>query len=211
MAKLSIFLIVPLFFAGFLSLPGSASAACPSGQIADEFGGCYTPAGSTGGCPAGQIPNALDGCDPATPSNGNTIPIPVPKPAIPSGGSAIPVGAAQPGSGVAQPNAGVAQPNGGAAVPTQTFTVRFVNPLNKDKISDLIKAAIDIVLQLAVPVVVIFFMWAGFQYIAAQGNSTKLAKAHSTFFYTVIGTAILFGAWALAQIVAETIKSIRNF
>lgn len=55
---------------------------------------------------------------------------------------------------------------------------------------------------------VLFFMYAGFLYVMAQGDPKKMEKAHRAFWHTVIGTTILVMSTTLATIIQKTIGSI---
>ena len=68
----------------------------------------------------------------------------------------------------------------------------------------------NIVLPIGVTVAVFFLIYAGFLFVTAQGNETKLQKAKSTFLWTVVGAAILLGAWTIAQAIAGTLCEITN-
>lgn len=83
----------------------------------------------------------------------------------------------------------------------------LANPLKnicsfEDFVALLLKAVIDI----GLPIAVLFIVYSGFLFVTAQGSETKLQKAKDTFFYTIIGVTIFLGSWALALIVKNTIK-----
>ena len=83
------------------------------------------------------------------------------------------------------------------------------NPLSGiNSISEFFKRLFDGIIMIGIPVCVFFIILAGFRFIAAQGSQEKLADARRNFMYTVIGIAIFIGAWALAQLIAGTLKSI---
>ena len=67
---------------------------------------------------------------------------------------------------------------------------------------------IEIFILIGTPIAVLFMIYAGFLFVTARGNETQLTTAKKTFFYTVIGIAVLFGASVLAKLVLETIKNI---
>lgn len=90
-----------------------------------------------------------------------------------------------------------------------TYTPGIQNPLNGiNSISEFFRRIFDAVIMIGIPVCVFFIILAGFRFIAAQGSQEKLADARRNFMYTVIGIAIFIGAWALAQLIAGTLKSI---
>lgn len=87
----------------------------------------------------------------------------------------------------------------------------FKSPL-KDigGIDELVKAVIDkIVLPLGLSVAVIFIIYAGFLYVKAQGKPGEIANAHKALAWTLVGTAVLLGAWVLAGLVGGTIEQLK--
>ena len=100
-----------------------------------------------------------------------------------------------------------ADPLGGTG-PTQSVT--FDNPIKSNSIQCLISDILKIVTNLGAVIAVFFIIYSGFMFITAQGDTKKIADARSTFLYTVIGTAILLGAWGLSTIISTTIGKITN-
>lgn len=45
----------------------------------------------------------------------------------------------------------------------------------------------------------------------ARGNEDKLSEAKQNFLYVIIGTAIVFSAWGLANILAGTVEQFEAF
>jgi hypothetical protein len=84
------------------------------------------------------------------------------------------------------------------------------NPLKYDSICQLLTAVLRLVTQVGAIIAVIMIIWSGFKFISAQGNTTKLQEAKKTFFNVILGTAILLGASAIAQIIVRTIFTITN-
>lgn len=85
------------------------------------------------------------------------------------------------------------------------------NPLGSEyntlpKFVDLILT--KIVIPLGVVIIVFMIIFAGFQFVMAQGNPEKIKGAKATFFNAVIGAAIILGATVIASIIDTTIKQI---
>lgn len=88
-------------------------------------------------------------------------------------------------------------------------TVEFIkNPIKVNSIIDFIKAIIDVLIKIAIPIIALAIIYSGFLFVSARGNTEKLEAAKRTFIYTLLGAAILLGAWALAQIISETVSAI---
>ncbi len=50
-----------------------------------------------------------------------------------------------------------------------------------------------------IPIAAIFIIYSGFLFVSARGNEEQIKKAKTTFFYTIIGTLLIVGAWAIAR------------
>jgi hypothetical protein len=53
-------------------------------------------------------------------------------------------------------------------------------------------------------------IYTGFLFVSAQGNTEKLQKARTAFFYTVIGALIILAAAAIAELIQGTVDQITN-
>lgn len=88
-------------------------------------------------------------------------------------------------------------------------TGKITNPLgNISSVSQFIEALLKAVVKIGLPLAVLFVVLAGFKFISAQGNPEQLATARRNFIHVVIGIAIFIGAWALAQLILQTLKDI---
>lgn len=86
------------------------------------------------------------------------------------------------------------------------------NPLGS-KIVDLssfIKAIVEIVLVVGIPLLALAIIYAGFLFVKAQGNSEELTKAKHALLYTVIGGALLLGAFVISNAIVSTVNEIGN-
>ena len=83
------------------------------------------------------------------------------------------------------------------------------NPLpNITSIPDLIRKILEGVLKIGIPIVALAIIYCGFLFVFARGNSEKLGKAKEALLYTIIGAAILLGAYAIANIISSTVLSL---
>ena len=94
--------------------------------------------------------------------------------------------------------------------PIKEGEMRIENPLGSDTdtINGLIKRILEGVLKIGIPVIALAIIYSGFLFVSAQGNSEKPETAKKSFTYTLIGAAILLGAWALAQVISETVLAL---
>lgn len=99
----------------------------------------------------------------------------------------------------------------GATPPTTqggNSLIGFQNPLNASTICQALKIFLDALMALAVPIAVVFLVYAGFLFVWARGNKDALVKAKHNILYTILGIAIFMGAWLLGQVVANTFNSL---
>jgi hypothetical protein len=84
------------------------------------------------------------------------------------------------------------------------------NPLNSaySTIPTFIAGFLRVMVQIGLPVVAFFLLLAGYQFISAQGNAGKLENARSNFFYVIIGTLLILGAWVLATLIGNTVSQV---
>lgn len=83
----------------------------------------------------------------------------------------------------------------------------FANPLAVDSIQGLLGAILEIVLVISIPIIILFLIYAGFQYVAARGNPEKLQTAHRALLFTLIGGVIILGSFAIVTIVTSIVDS----
>lgn len=90
-------------------------------------------------------------------------------------------------------------------------SARLENPLSGTvgSIPDLVRTILEIAMMIAIPIVALAIIYSGFLFVSAQGNEEKLKKARQTFFYTIIGGALVLGAVVIANAIAGTIDQLR--
>jgi len=76
-------------------------------------------------------------------------------------------------------------------------------------LNNLIEKILEVVVQIGTPIAVLFIIYAGFLFVTAQGNETKITKAKNAFTWAIIGTAVLLGAWVLAVAIEGTIGNLQ--
>lgn len=100
----------------------------------------------------------------------------------------------------------LAQGSGG----NPSIGVRLTNPFgSQTSLFALVRDIIDdVVLPIGGVIAVLAFIYSGFLYVTAQGSEDKIKKAHKALLYTSIGTAVLLGAWVIANVVCRTIAAL---
>lgn len=86
------------------------------------------------------------------------------------------------------------------------------NPLGGQTttLCQLIRKVLDVTIQLATPIIVVFLVIAGFRFVAARGNSQALEKAKANLLWTIVGIAIFLGAYTLALVLSGTIRQLQD-
>jgi len=99
-------------------------------------------------------------------------------------------------------------PQGGTTGGSSGGGTNLENPLQVSSLWDFIEAVLGWIVKIGAVIVGVFFVISGFKFVAAQGNEEKLSDAKRGFVYTVIGAALLLGAWTLATIISSTVAEI---
>lgn len=97
----------------------------------------------------------------------------------------------------------MAQGGGGGSAGT------IPNPIAAPDFQTFIKKVLDVVLQIGVPVAAIALVYSGFLFVKARGNAQELETAKKAFVWTVLGVAILLGAWLFATVIDTTIRNLK--
>ncbi len=82
------------------------------------------------------------------------------------------------------------------------------NPLGNTTIIGLLTRVLDVVVQISLPIIVLFLVYAGFLFISAQGNEDKLNTAKKVFLWTIIGAVIILGSSVLLHAIQGTVDQL---
>ncbi len=77
-----------------------------------------------------------------------------------------------------------------AAAATTTYTIP--NPLGTTDITTLFQKLSAALLDIAIPIAVVMYVWAGILLLTAGGKPENVAKAKKYFLYTTIGLVVIF-------------------
>ncbi|MCA9366225.1 hypothetical protein KC722_01460 [Candidatus Kaiserbacteria bacterium] len=87
-------------------------------------------------------------------------------------------------------------------------SVTLGNPLGQGTtLLGFFQSLLAAVMVLAVPIIVFFIILAGFKYVTARGNATKVGEAHMALLYAILGGVLILGAQALLVIIESTVNS----
>lgn len=87
----------------------------------------------------------------------------------------------------------------------------YVNPITYGGITsipDLLLALVDLVFLIGVPIIVMFIIYGGFLFVTAGDNEAQIAKARTTFKWTLLGALVLLGAKVIAAAIQATISAL---
>lgn len=88
---------------------------------------------------------------------------------------------------------------------------KLKNPLpNITSLEGFLKVILKAAIKIGIPLVVLAIIYSGFLFVTAMGNSEKLGKAKDAFIWSLIGAAVLLGAWAIAELILETVETINT-
>jgi hypothetical protein len=96
--------------------------------------------------------------------------------------------------------------------PNQGLNIHLNNPLEgtASTIPQAINTILSIVIRIALPLIIIAFIWSGLNFIFARGKPEKMKEAKNMFLYTVIGTLLILGAWTITNAIVGTVNNIVN-
>ncbi len=82
------------------------------------------------------------------------------------------------------------------------------NPLRAQNFAAFIRDIANIVAAVGGVLAVIFIIYSGFLFVTARGNEKQLGEAKTTFTWTIIGTAVLLGAYTIATAIMNLVSSL---
>ena len=85
----------------------------------------------------------------------------------------------------------------------------ILNPLNVSSIQDFIAKILEVVVQVGLPVLVVSFVYVGYLFVQARGNPEGLKTAKGALVSTVIGAAIVLGAFIISTAISTTINNLK--
>lgn len=88
------------------------------------------------------------------------------------------------------------------------LNVSLENPLKYETLDALLTALLQVLIQVMLPIITIMIIYSGFLFVKARGNQTELSHAKQTFLYTVIGAAVLLGAFVIKTTIELTVAQL---
>ena len=84
------------------------------------------------------------------------------------------------------------------------------NPIKYGSMGEFLVALLDVVVQIAFPIIVLAIIYTGFLFVSARGNEAKLEEAKRTFMWTVVGSLVVLGAAVLSNAIQGTVNQLRG-
>jgi uncharacterized paraquat-inducible protein A len=84
------------------------------------------------------------------------------------------------------------------------------NPLAVSSLQELLVGILNAVIVLAIPIIVLFIIYAGFLYVTARGNVQQTQDATRALTYAIIGGVLIMGAVAIAEIVQNVVDEFKT-
>ena len=87
---------------------------------------------------------------------------------------------------------------------------RLENPLDQaySTVPDFIAGALRVLVIVALPIITLFIVIAGFMFVKARGNSDELSTAKRNLVYVILGAILILGAWVLATLIGGTVTQL---
>jgi hypothetical protein len=114
------------------------------------------------------------------------------------------------GPAAASAQSGGSAGSGSGGTPPVGVKFTIDNPFRVgDNLYDLVEAIVNnIILPIGGVLCVLAFIYSGFLYVTAGGDSGQIKTAHTALLYASIGTAVLLGAWVIASVIRNTINQV---
>lgn len=89
---------------------------------------------------------------------------------------------------------------------------RLESPLNSNisTIPQFIEGFLRAIVIIALPLITIFVVYAGFMFIKARGKPGDISKAKENFTWVIIGAILILSAWILATLIGGTVSQLVN-
>ncbi len=84
----------------------------------------------------------------------------------------------------------------------------LTNPLRFSSIESFIEGALKAMVMIALPIISVFIIWAGFMFIKARGNPGEISTAKKNLGYVLIGATLILSAWVLATLIGGTVSQL---
>lgn len=98
------------------------------------------------------------------------------------------------------------------AATTALAATFYSNPIvipGVNTIPDFLLLLVDLVFLVAMPIVVLFIIYGGYQLLTAGDNEAKVSRAKFTIMWSLVGVAVLLGSKVIAKAIETTVLSLK--
>ncbi len=104
---------------------------------------------------------------------------------------------------------GTRPPDGGAGAITPPCSPdKLCNPIKYGNLEGFLIAILDVIVQYGAIIIVFFVVYAGFQFVTAQGNTEKLEHAKKMLVWIIVGGFVLLGAFVIRAAICGTLTNL---
>ena len=87
-------------------------------------------------------------------------------------------------------------------------TTTLCNPIRYPDITSFLLAILNVAIQYGALLIVFFLVYAGFQFVIAQGNSEKIESAKKMLTWVVVGAFVLLGTYVIRAAICGTLNQL---
>ncbi|MFZ2253085.1 MAG: pilin [Minisyncoccia bacterium] len=84
---------------------------------------------------------------------------------------------------------------------------KITNPLKSQDIPEFLLKIIDVLLVFALPLIILYIMYAGYLFVTAAGNAEKVTGAKNALLWSIVGGVIVLGARLIISVIQGTITA----
>jgi len=88
--------------------------------------------------------------------------------------------------------------------------VKLDNPIGVNSLQQFIERALQIVIDIGFPLLVLAIVYVGFLFVSARGNEEKLQTAKTAFFWVVIGAILILGSQVIVKALSGTVDQLEG-
>ncbi len=99
--------------------------------------------------------------------------------------------------------------SGGTSGSGSGKTGELTNPLQSKSIQDFLLKIIDVILVFALPIIILYIMYAGYLFVTARGDTGQIETARTALLWAVVGGVIALGAKVIIGVIQGTVAAFQ--
>lgn len=101
----------------------------------------------------------------------------------------------------------LAQTPGAGLAPS---VIKLENPLNASSFPAFLSGILNTIVDISLPILVLAIIYDGYLFVMSQGNPEKIEKAKQAITWTLLGAALVLGAFVIARVITGTFNNIKK-